>query len=90
MFVEKNYTTRQDIFYILIVFHIFSCQAKLRTSIKGLFKILKHSYYKWTRNRLSSWWSEWVAGVEALKKQRKERNKLKKKVNILYSGHFAR
>lgn len=63
-------------------------KAKLRTSIKGLFKILKHSYYKWTRNRLSSWWSEWVAGVEALKKQRKERNKLKKKI-LIFLGSFA-
>lgn len=63
-------------------------KAKLRKNIKGLFKILKHSYYKWMRNRISSWWSEWIKGVQAMKRKHKNRYRLKKKV-LVFLGAFA-
>ncbi|XP_028398468.1 alpha-1,6-mannosylglycoprotein 6-beta-N-acetylglucosaminyltransferase A-like [Dendronephthya gigantea] len=63
-------------------------KAKLRKDIKGLFKILKYSYYKWTRNRLSSWWREWTAAVQAITKRHKQTKRMKKKI-LVFLGSFA-
>ncbi|XP_046847526.1 alpha-1,6-mannosylglycoprotein 6-beta-N-acetylglucosaminyltransferase A-like, partial [Xenia sp. Carnegie-2017] len=63
--------------------------AHLRRNIEGAFNILKKSYFKWSRNRLSSWWSRWIDGVDTLAvKRHKKRRRVKQKI-LVHLGSFA-
>ena len=68
------------LFYFLYDELVYLIQAEMRKDLQGLLQVLEHSHYKWMRNRISSWWSEWTKGAEAIGRKHKQRARLKKKV----------